>query len=120
MISAQNAAGPGDLGIATSTVVFCRSLGSSFGAAIFWSILLASLSLHLAATGMAQTRAAIFSGAAIPMSEHAAIVGALVHAFHVVFIAACGVSALGIILGLFLEEVPLRTTTREQLPEEAG
>jgi hypothetical protein len=115
MVSAQNAADPGDLGVATSTIVFSRALGSSFGAAIFWSILLASLSRHLEAAGMAQARAAIFNGAALSVQERAAILDALVHAFHVVFTTACGVAAVGIVLGFFLKEVPLRTTTRSTL-----
>jgi EmrB/QacA subfamily drug resistance transporter len=38
-ISVQNAAEPRDIGVATSTVVFSRSIGSAFGAAFFWTLL---------------------------------------------------------------------------------
>jgi len=45
---AQNMAGPRDLGVATSALQFCRSLGGAFGAAAFWSLLLAFLPHELA------------------------------------------------------------------------
>jgi MFS family permease len=38
-ISVQNAAEPRDIGVATSTVTFSRSIGSAFGAAFFWTLL---------------------------------------------------------------------------------
>lgn len=119
LTSAQNVAEEGDLGAATSTVVFFRALGSSVGAAIFWSILLAALSHHLESSGMSSARAAIFDGAVLPEGRRAAIEAALVDAFHVAFAAAGAVAAVGIGLGILLREVPLRTTTRTHLTEEA-
>jgi EmrB/QacA subfamily drug resistance transporter len=117
LTSAQNVAEAGDLGAATSTVVFFRALGSSVGAAIFWSILLLSLSHHLEESGMTSARAAIFNGAQLPPAQSAAIEHALVGAFHVAFWGASAVAAVGLVLGFLLREVPLRTTTR-QLAEE--
>jgi EmrB/QacA subfamily drug resistance transporter len=119
MTSAQNVADPGDLGAATSAVVFFRALGSAAGAAIFWSILLAALSQHLAAAGIASARAAIFDGVPLPLDQRTAIEGALLHAFHVAFWWACGVAATGFVLGFFLEETPLRTTIARR-PVPAG
>lgn len=112
LAAAQNVADTGDIGAATSTVVFFRALGSSVGAAIFWSILLVSLSRHLADVGMESIRAAIFNGAALPAAQAASVQGALIAAFHVAFVAAAGVAAAGVVLGLLLHETPLRTTTR--------
>jgi len=51
LVAVQNAAEPRDIGVATATVAFSRSLGGSFGAAILWSVLLAALGRHLAAGG---------------------------------------------------------------------
>lgn len=119
LTSAQNVADAGDLGAATSAVVFFRALGSSVGAAVFWSILLAALSRHLEDSGMQSVRAAIFSGTGLPAAQHVVIEHALAGAFHVAFIAAAGVAAVGIVLGFLMREVPLRTTTR-RLAEEAG
>jgi EmrB/QacA subfamily drug resistance transporter len=120
LTSAQNVADEGDLGTATSTVVFFRALGSSVGAAVFWSILLAALSQHLESAGVASVRAAIFNGAQLPAGQTAAIERALVGAFHVTFLAASGVALIGIVLGVLLKEVPLRTTTMHQLSDEPG
>jgi EmrB/QacA subfamily drug resistance transporter len=112
LAAAQNVADAGDIGAATSTVVFFRALGSSVGAAVFWSILLAALSQHLAAAGMESVRAAIFNGAVLPAAQSASIEISLISAFHVAFVAAGCVAAIGIALGLLLHETPLRTTTR--------
>jgi EmrB/QacA subfamily drug resistance transporter len=119
LTSAQNVADVGDLGAATSSVVFFRALGSSVGAAVFWSILLAALSRHLAAAGMESVRAAIFNGAALPAADAPMIEHALLGAFHVAFLSASVVALIGIVLGLLLREVPLRTTPRRFI-EEAG
>src|SRR5208282_1361984 len=51
LVSIQNAADPRDLGTATSSVAFFRSMGGSFGVAILWTVLLLVLEHQLAGRG---------------------------------------------------------------------
>src|SRR5207245_1093756 len=46
-LAVQNSTDPRELGTATSTVVFFRSIGSSFGGAIFGNILVSRLAHHI-------------------------------------------------------------------------
>lgn len=50
-IAVQNAADLRDVGVAISTMVFSRALGGAFGAAIFWTLLLARSNRYLSANG---------------------------------------------------------------------
>ncbi|HXF34419.1 MAG TPA: MDR family MFS transporter [Candidatus Acidoferrales bacterium] len=117
VIVAQNAAEPRDLGVATSTVTFSRQLGGSFGAAVFWSIILGVMSGDLHGSGMDAARKALFSGGRaglerLPANERDAIIGALVHGFHAAFVVAGGVALLAIAFSFLLKEEPLGTTSR--------
>lgn len=87
LLAAQNAAPVGDLGTATSTVLLCRSLGSTIGIPIFGGILNAGL----AARGMGSAGFA--------------------HAVPLVFLAGVPVALASVVLALRLEDRPLRTET---------
>ena len=76
----QNAAGPRDLGVATSALQFCRSLGGAFGAAAFWSLLLAFVPHQLAL----------------------ATPDELAAGFHGVFLAAAALAVVGAIVSLWI------------------
>lgn len=114
LVAVQNATEARDIGVATATVAFFRSLGGSFGASILWSIFLAALSRGLAATGGMPDAALLQSGpdAATHLSarQHALLVPALVHGFHLVFAIGAGMLALSVLVSAFLRELPLRTT----------
>ncbi len=115
LVAAQNAAEGRDIGIATATVAFFRSLGGSFGAAILWSIFLAALARALAGAGgdlgLSLLQGGPDAAAQLPAAERAVLVPALVHAFRLVFAIAAGLTAVGGIVTWFLPEVPLRSTT---------
>lgn len=112
MISAQNAAEPRDVGVATSAVTFARSIGASFGAAIFWTILLAPLS----ATSAIAARALFTSGRrgveALAAADRHSLFTALAHGFHDVFLIGAAVAALTFFFALFIKEEPLKTARR--------
>ena len=113
LVAVQNAAEARDIGVATATVAFFRSLGGSFGAAILWSIFLAALTRGFAAGG--ETGAALLQNgpdAATRLSpqQHALLVPALVGAFHLVFAIGAALLALSVVVSAFLRELPLRTT----------
>lgn len=104
-----------DLGVATSGVTFFRTIGSSFGAAIFGSLfanfLAARLTSAIAASG-APPQAAESPKLlhALPPEVAAPIVDAYSGALSAVFACAVPVALVGFVVALFLREVPLRET----------
>ncbi|MEZ5382269.1 MAG: MDR family MFS transporter [Microthrixaceae bacterium] len=85
LLAVQNAAPAQDLGTATSTVLLCRSLGSTIGIPIFGGVLNAGL-----------------AGRAMNASGFA-------HAVPMVFLAGLPVAIASIVLALRLDDRPLRT-----------
>ena len=109
----QNTSSFEDLGVATSGVTFFRTIGSSFGAAIFGSLftnfLHSRIGAALAASGA--PAAAANSPEALhrlPRAVAAPIVSAYAASLTQVFLWAVPVALVGFILALFLREVPLR------------
>ena len=109
----QNTSKFEDLGVATSAVTFFRTIGSSFGAAIFGSLftnfLRGRIGPALAASGASP--AAANSPEALhrlPHTQAAPIVAAYAASLTQVFLWAVPVAVVGFTLALFLREVPLR------------
>jgi EmrB/QacA subfamily drug resistance transporter len=109
----QNTSSFEDLGVATSGVTFFRTIGSSFGAAIFGSLftnfLHSRIGAALAASGAPP--AAANSPEALHRLPHAVaapIVSAYAASLTQVFLWAVPVALVGFTLALFLREVPLR------------
>ena len=109
----QNTSSFEDLGVATSGVTFFRTIGSSFGAAIFGSLftnfLHSRIGAALAASGASP--AAANSPEALhrlPRAVAAPIVDAYAASLTQVFLWAVPVALVGFTLALFLREVPLR------------
>jgi len=116
-IIVQNTVAYRDLGVATSGVTFFRTLGSSFGAAIFGSVysnvLSGTLPQAIATSGVDPAKVVTPKALhALPAAQIAPIVNAYAHAIHVVFLAAVPVALLAFVLSLLLKEVPLRDTSR--------
>lgn len=102
-----------DLGVATSGVTFFRTIGSSFGAAIFGSLFANFLDdrigAALAASGAPPAAAQspqVLHG--LPPEVAAPIVAAYADSLGSVFLWAAPVAALGFVVALLLKEVPLR------------
>jgi len=114
VIALQNAVEFKDMGVATSSNTFFRSLGSVFGTAAFGTILTNRLGHYLATSGFdpAQAEQIQNNTAAIatlsPEGKITAL-NAFVDSFHVVFLVGAPVVAVGFIVALFLRETPLRT-----------
>jgi EmrB/QacA subfamily drug resistance transporter len=117
-----------DLGVATSGVTFFRTIGSSFGAAIFGSLFANFLDDRiggaLAASGAppaaAQSPQALHE---LPHDVAAPIVAAYADALGLVFACAAPVALVGFLVALLLKEVPLRemeTTVAVDLGEGFG
>ncbi|MGV0795246.1 MDR family MFS transporter [Mycolicibacterium sp. XJ1819] len=109
----QNTSSFDDLGVATSGVTFFRTIGSSFGAAIFGSLfanfLEARTGAALAASGAppiaAESPQALHE---LPSQVAAPIVNAYADSLGLVFLYAAPVAAIGLLVALALREVPLR------------
>ncbi|MFD4376258.1 MDR family MFS transporter [Streptomyces sp. NPDC058486] len=132
-IAVQNTVDYADLGTATSGVTFFRTLGSSFGTAVFGTIYANSLKPNLA-TGVAE--ASVLAGplgidpptvakaAQSPQGLHALpggtaepIVRAYAETLHTVFLWTVPVAAVGFVVALFLKQVKLRDSAREAAPD---
>ncbi|OBF11372.1 MDR family MFS transporter [Mycobacterium sp. ACS4331] len=113
VLTVQNTAAFADLGVATSGVTFFRTIGSSFGAAIFGSLfanfLAGRIGPALLASG-APPEAAESPKALHGLSAEMArpIVEAYADSLGRVFLCAVPVALVGFVVALFLKEVPLR------------
>jgi EmrB/QacA subfamily drug resistance transporter len=113
----QNDARPEQMGVATSTATFFRSVGGSFGVAIFGAIFATRLADQLAALPHAVT-AQLGSGVhlnpaqarQLPPAVHADFLQAFAHSLHGVFLFGMVLAAVPFLLAWLLKEVPLRTT----------
>jgi EmrB/QacA subfamily drug resistance transporter len=109
----QNTSNFEDLGVATSGVTFFRTIGSSFGAAIFGSLFTNFLHGRIG-PALAASRAPAAAAASpealhrLPHNMAAPIVGAYAESLTRVFLWAVPVALVGFVVALFLREVPLR------------
>ncbi|WP_326625705.1 MULTISPECIES: MDR family MFS transporter [unclassified Streptomyces] len=123
-IAVQNTVDYADLGTATSGVTFFRTLGSSFGTAVFGTIYANALGPNLTQGVAAAARAggdpAVVAKAAqspkglhsLPPGQSAPLVQAYADTLHTVFLWTVPVALLGFVVALFLKEVKLRDTAR--------
>jgi EmrB/QacA subfamily drug resistance transporter len=116
-LAVQNAVGRKDMGTATSTVTFFRSIGSSLGAAIFGAILINRLTHHLATSLPAGGHLGTAINSQLlnhldslsPTALHA-VLNSFAQAFGDVFLYAIPFTVLAFVIALFLRDAPLRAT----------
>jgi predicted MFS family arabinose efflux permease len=121
VIVVQNAVPHSELGVATSGATFFRSIGGSFGTAIFGAIfanvLTGNLARYLAGVRLPQG----FSGTAgaspaalakLPSAVHAGYIEAVNASLHPVFLWAVPFGILAFAITWLIKEVPLRRTVR--------
>lgn len=121
IVAIQNATEQRDLGTATSSNTFFRSMGSSFGVAAFGAIMTGRLKYWLprlvpasAAARLGITANSIaFSPSRIHQLPNVAvrngIIDAFAHSLHTVFLVATPIAALALPFILLMKELPLRT-----------
>jgi hypothetical protein len=117
VLAVQNTVPHRQLGVATSATNFFRSIGGTFGTALFGAIFGARLASSLASSlpagagidprSVARAPEAILQ---LPPAARDAVVGGIAQAIHVVFLVAIPVAAAGFLLSLWLREIPLRDT----------
>lgn len=127
VIALQNSVDFRDMGVATSSNTFFRSLGSVFGTAIFGAVLNNRLTHYMQSgfTDLAAKSPSSMTGIEVSQKGFTDIIAnpekyavvvqntaldAYVNAFHIVFVTAAPATAIGFLLALLLREVPLRTS----------
>jgi EmrB/QacA subfamily drug resistance transporter len=127
-LAVQNSSDIKHLGAATAAVTFFRTIGGTFGAAIFGAILANRLTTHiqeLSPTGNAiPFGSANFNGGAsmihmLPPEVQHTILEAFARSFHDMFLYAIPFTLIAFVLALFLKEVPLRHEATEMAEGEA-
>jgi EmrB/QacA subfamily drug resistance transporter len=118
VLATQNSVEVADLGVATSSVSFFRSVGGSVGVAVFGALFNARLTGELASLLPASARATFDPSAitpaaldALPGGIRADVVQAFAVALTDVFLLAVPVLLVGFGAAWLLRELPLRTTT---------
>ena len=117
VLAVQNEAPAEDLGVATSTVTFFRSVGGSLGVALFGALFSGRLT-DLLGSGAVESMTPSQISQLAP-GERAQMAGAYADAITGVFLVAVPVLLLGFALTWFLREVPLRTST-SRAGDDAG
>jgi len=120
VLAVQNSVPHSDLGTATATEQFTRSMGGAFGVAAYGAILnnrLAHYLPKLLPKGFSSSR---INGGTITGSPEAirhlpapvsrAVIESLSRSIHVVFIAAVPLTAIAFLVTFLLKEIPLRET----------
>src|SRR2546425_459300 len=119
VIVVQNAVDYRNLGAATSSVTFFRSIGGSFGTAIFGAIFSNQLASHLSSLASSLPSGFTLSNAEsvaaiqhLPAAMRAEVVHAYAQSLSTVFLVAMPIAAVAFILSWLLPEVRLRATTQ--------
>lgn len=118
VLAVQNSVPHSDLGTATATETFTRSMGGAFGVAVFGAILTNRLvyNLHRLLPGRThQLDLASITGSpaairALPDTTQDAVIQALASSIHVLFLAAVPLALFAFAVTWFLPEKPLRQT----------
>jgi EmrB/QacA subfamily drug resistance transporter len=126
----QNDAPPENIGVATATATFFRSMGGSFGVAIFGAIFASRLSdelSHLPASVVDRVGSGVqlspAEAAQLPPTMHTEFLEAFATALHGVFLWGMAIAIIPFALSWLIKDTPLRTTlghrTAELTAEEA-
>jgi EmrB/QacA subfamily drug resistance transporter len=126
VLSSQNSVAPGEIGVATSTVTFFRSIGASVGVSMFGAIFNSRLATELAhqlpgAAGSAAhsiNSSSLGAIRALPASIREHFLSAFAGSLTTVFEVAVPILLVGFVLSLLLPELPLRG--RAHTPADTG
>jgi EmrB/QacA subfamily drug resistance transporter len=125
-LAVQNAVERKDLGTATSSVVFFRTIGSALGAAVFGAILINRLTAHLsqvlpvgagasAAKGLSTSTSSLQH---LPPEVVNKILTAFATSFHDVFLFGLPFAIIAFAVSWLLKESPLRESAKEEAAGE--
>jgi len=124
VISVQNALPPQDMGVATSSVTFFRSMGGTFGAAISLAVLFSTLAGNIhdraVAAGLPQDVINRFGSATalndtsviatLPAAVRRVVLEGFADSMHTVFLVVAVLLVPAFLLSLKIKEIPLRSS----------
>jgi len=127
MVAIQNAVSSRELGVATATSAFFRSLGGTFGVAMSGAIMTARLQdVHplIGAEEGTGVRALIDQGiqqiAGLPLAQREAVIAIYRHAISTTFLVGSAITAAAFAVVLFLPEHPLKSSHDTDPKNNAG
>ena len=125
----QNAVDRTDMGVATSSATFFRSMGGAIGTAVLGSVLSSRLTHYMAeefrgiplpkgGAGIDVNDVQAIQALPLPIKEH--VLHAFTNAMDDVFLAGIPFAAIAIVVSLFLKEIPLATRDTAGPPAGVG
>lgn len=130
MVAVQNAVQFRDMGVATSSLTFTRSLGGAIGTAIFGAILNSRLTTHLTdlavSTGFdlsslpKEATGNIQAMQSLPEPAKSLVLGAYTDALTDLFLVAIPFVFVSLLIALMLKEIPLRSGNPEAVAGTEG
>lgn len=118
-VAVQNAVQFRDMGAATSSITFMRSLGGAIGTAFLGAVLGTRLTHHLGgAVDSSVTIDNIEAIQALPDGIKGTVLNAYTLAINDTFLATIPIAVLALVAAFFIKEIPLRTA--EQAPAVAA
>jgi EmrB/QacA subfamily drug resistance transporter len=125
VVALQNAVRREELGVATATNQFCRSIGGALAVAAFGTVLATRLATELGRGATArfdvapdELLRAPAAAARLPAGVVEGVREALSASLHWVFVGALPLAVGAFVAVLFLRELPLKTTTHVEGPTE--
>ena len=119
VVAVQNAVPHSELGVATATSTFFRTIGGAFGVAVLGAVfanrLLSELRTHataaelklLSGSNLAANPAQIDH---LPPTQKTFVISAFSHSVETAFLVAVPFVVIGFVLSWLIKEIPLRTT----------
>jgi EmrB/QacA subfamily drug resistance transporter len=126
LVSVQNAARSGDVGAATGSVLFLRSMGGAFGSTLVGALLASGFAERLHALGInvhidlgeVRQKGVALDGVSPDMMPH--VHAAMGGAFHLAFLACAVAMGVALVVGLGMRDLPLRTASANEPQEPAA
>ena len=125
----QNSVEFRDMGVATSTITFLRSLGGAIGVALFGAIMNSRLA-HYLADELGDQMSAMSGGEIntndvqaiqdLPEPVKTEVLTAYTHAITDIYLLSIPIIVVALVVVLFLKEIPLRTRMAAAMPSQEG
>ena len=116
LVIVQNAAERRDVGVATGTLLFLRSMGAALGSTLVGTLLAARFAAGLGAAGgaagidLGALRGHAAGGVKLPPELRDAAMAALANGFHWAFLACAALSGLAFVTCLWLRDLQLKSS----------
>lgn len=120
LVCVQNAAERRDIGAATGSILFLRSMGGAFGSTLVGALLASGFATRLAEIGitahieLGEVRQHGGAIAGVAPAMRPLVQDALAGAFHLAFLACAIAMAAAVVVALGMRDLPLRTTAANE------